>query len=226
LGTTQTRVIGGENCISDTSPVVQLVVLDEEDNPVSCSATMISSKQGITAAHCFADFFVASAFIEIGVRKILVNRFTIHPKVETRGNLTFNDIAIFELDEDSPFAPTQIGAGLSVSVGDTMYIYGYGETSEGPVSAGTLRGGKMIVSEVDENFIRARFIEGTQNSCRGDSGGPAFLDVEGRLQQVGVISSGTLEDCSIGDETIFINLQGDSAVKFINEQLPQSELDG
>lgn len=213
------KIINGEPCNQQLGPVVKLTTLDEEDNPKICSALMISPTTAITAWHCF-DEFVFSAYVTIGEEKRAVGNFYLNPLAEVLPNgVVKNDLAVFEIEEGDtvPNFITNISKRL-LNVGDVIEVYGFGRF-DSETSSGVLRKGKMTISSIDNNFIRAKYDGTGQNTCYGDSGGPAFLVNGDDLELVGILSSGTNYSCLAGDESYFVNLQSPESQTFLAEYL-------
>ncbi len=130
-----------------------------------------------------------------------------------------NDLAIFLLDQDAPapFVPATIDADTAIPEGEELVLAGFGRTI-GPGNSsttysddtGTLR---QAVSEVlsgidlatahEHLLIAKRLAVGSAaygdawnnavGACSGDSGGPAFRNVNGRSLLRGALSSGALD---------------------------------
>ena len=102
-----------------------------------------------------------------------------------------------------------------------MAIFGFGFTENGVVGLGTLRSGEMRVEETDTNHILAIFDGSGSNTCSGDSGGPALAqNGSGAWGIIGITSTGTVEGCGVGDESIFTNLSDPAMLAFIDEIVP------
>lgn len=199
------RIIAGESCTASYVPVVKLTVFDEEDNPTVCSGVVVDSRKVLTAAHCFENF-AQYATVEVrGVAKEVKN-WTLHPDLSQSEDQLLYDVALLELKEDisPPFA--QLLSSSELSVGESIYIYGFGQTSADVSSYGVLHGGKMTLSKVEELLFFADYSGQGSNTCHGDSGGPAFVLREGKLMLAGLTESGTQENCQIGDRAVFTNL--------------------
>jgi hypothetical protein len=111
-----------------------------------------------------------------------------------------NDIGILVFDPGTASAEQIYNFGNQVANGDTIRLVGLGcndlDTRRG---AGVKRTGTNAVAFVDDyiNFLTprnySRGILGPSNragSCFGDSGGPAFAEVDGELKIVGVTHAG------------------------------------
>jgi hypothetical protein len=112
-----------------------------------------------------------------------------------------NDIAVFVLDREVPVTPAIISRKTPAK-GQTISLIGYGTTAETLGDAGT----KRIATNTIKDLWATRFsYDGTGggegNTCKGDSGGPAFASIEGREVQVGVTSAGVKPCGTLGYST-------------------------
>lgn len=173
-----------------------------------CTATAISPRVLLTAAHCLtgpADQTVAfvgtslscgSGFNSLRDR-LLVSGYVVHEKYHEDANsqeFSVNDIALVFLAEDlSPSYPIfKITNPAAVADTGPLYFWGFGDIRNGTsAGAGILR--KTEVSENDyEVLLERKKVLVRQNKghgiCHGDSGGPAFVTVDGHLEILGVNS--------------------------------------
>jgi hypothetical protein len=105
-----------------------------------------------------------------------------------------------------------------VVAADEIQIFGFGTTESGTL--GQLFSGEMRVSSVTPDHLISSFSGQGSNTCTGDSGGPAFLTVNGRVGIVGLTSSGFREDCAAGDTSLFANVQSADYFGFIRSVVP------
>ncbi|NDC39010.1 MAG: hypothetical protein EBZ48_13325 [Proteobacteria bacterium] len=100
--------------------------------------------------------------------------------------------------------------------GDLLAIFGFGYNENGAVGLGTLRSGQMRVEETDTNHILAIYDGNGSNTCSGDSGGPALAqNATGAWGIIGITSTGSVETCGVGDNSIFTNLADPQMIGFI-----------
>ena len=104
------------------------------------------------------------------------------------------DFGLLELESEALVEPTWFRRG-EITVedeGTEMRSVGYGATSGSGSGSGTRRSTDLILDEVDEMFLIAN--TGTSNEdgqiCSGDSGGPQFVEEDGRWVQWAVHSWG------------------------------------
>ncbi len=131
-----------------------------------------------------------------------------------------HDIAILIFDEAVAQSHQIHGFRNSIATGETIRLVGLGcnslETRRG---AGVKRTGTNVVAAINDyiNFLTpsnyARGILGPSNragSCFGDSGGPAFAEVNGELLIVGVTHAGGYSGGNLISEYINVANRSDN----------------
>lgn len=104
-----------------------------------------------------------------------------------------NDVGVILLEEPIPSYMTPVTiADISVNVKDQEAILaGYGVTKNRNTNdTGTLRTITSKFSGANGSIARVSHGGWFQGICAGDSGGPAYVDVDGELQLVGAASTG------------------------------------
>jgi hypothetical protein len=205
---------GGVECFQETGIVLKLRLRDEEDNTKICSAILIAPNKALTAGHCF-DEFIFSADGELNGKVVPAKNIIYHPEMREVKERVVNDLAIVEFADDLVKELPKFKIGAELEKGDEIYIYGYGADGEMEASAGVLRAGEMTLDLITSDFLFATYNGSNQNVCRGDSGGAAFVWEGGKMVLVGVTSTGSREDCDVGDVSAFVNLNSQSARDFL-----------
>jgi hypothetical protein len=156
-----------------------------------CTGTLISARVVVTAGHCIGpstEVFFGSA--PPTGETIAIAEQIAHPEFDI-SNLT-NDIGLLLLADEAPPAATPwplVRRPLDQSfVGAPLRLVGFGRTSSTDVEPTQKREGTSVIAEVEE--ARFRFGPSPSQTCSGDSGGPAFLTIDGQEQLGGVTSSG------------------------------------
>ena len=206
-----------------SEPVVKAVFYDEENNPSECSGVLIAHHKVLTAAHCINEMTFSGKVAVTGSEYRAV-KIVKHPQFRFDGKVFHHDIAVLTIENDLAIDPAQFDSSVTPSVDERIHIYGFRLTSKKDeiMSNLQLRGGSMVASSIDGEFIHAKFDGTGHNSCVGDSGGPVFIERNGSFWLVGLVSSGTRKDCGAGDTSVFTLLGTEENLKFWQEQLAES----
>lgn len=168
-----------------------------------CTGTLISKNLIMTASHCVADlnskdevkvFFGGSSLKKINGKSLYkVEDFITHPDYLNKWQADqhlFNDIALVKLAQDAPegFTPVEIlDKSYKLTQGQEILLAGYGVIDDEQMSAA-----------VSLNFVHVPFVSlhkesllitdqrNSKGACAGDSGGPAYLESNGKLMVFGV----------------------------------------
>lgn len=185
------------------------------DGAGMCTGTFVSDRAVLTAAHCLSQSGRYSFMTSEGTF------YTFTKLVMGSGSVDDpNDIGILIFDAGSAKSDQIYGFGNQVATGDVIRLVGLGcndlVTRGG---AGVKRTGTNVVAFIDDyiDFLTpqnySRGILGPSNragSCFGDSGGPAFAQVNGELKIVGVTHAGGTMDQDLISEYINVATRSDN----------------
>jgi len=197
-------IVGGDRV--ETSSLVgrSTVGIYESKIGYICSGTLIGRNLVLTAAHCVDPKAKNLAVIfSPEMRKARrnqirpVTQWMVHP--EYSGNVQakdMSDIAVLRFDGEAPagFEPAPLLLDRNyLRNGQRTIVAGYGLNWTIGIhrGAGTLRTTRLPMDDV--NFSETEVLLGQsirRGICSGDSGGPAYLEVQGRLYVWGVASRG------------------------------------
>jgi uncharacterized protein (TIGR03382 family) len=195
IGKTRSAIVGGTEESAD--PAVVAIYVGPAQ---ACSGSIIAKNLVLTAGHCAVnDALLTVPGVSVlfgenadadGAREIYVKKWVKHPKYTGEGNPY--DVAIFTLEKDvTDVAPmTLIGTPIgSAAIGTPIRHVGYGENDEKNQSGEGLKRTATYPIHRIEPFLLWSGGTGEQ-TCEGDSGGPALLMDNGVEKIVGVVSGG------------------------------------
>lgn len=228
------QIIGGSEVTAE-SPVASstVAVLAAVGEGLSiCTGSLLDNDLVVTAAHCIdpsADKLVVSFRRDITGEGLVVpvKAVVVHPGYAEHANTNVDndDIALIRIDTQLPsgFAPAELLEDASaLEVGRQVTLAGFGTTTGDPTAtesgSGKLRETKIKIS--DPNFGATEvLLDQThgKGACHGDSGGPAFVKVRGKLKLFGVTSRGEGGEkaAECGESVVYTNIL--AQMNFLNK---------
>jgi MYXO-CTERM domain-containing protein len=208
VGSTGEPIIGGATDSGDPSVMLLIGQRPNSASASLCTASVISPHVLLTAAHC----------VDPAVLMASDYRFSVFPGGDISSLKPADLLSVKETHFDPQFNPSQFGltnghdiavvimanalsqAPLPVNraplqdsmVGQPLRIVGYGVSDGNDTSgqtAGVRRSATTVLDSLTANFVKIG--DPSHNTCEGDSGGPAFLTINGVEQIVGITSFGT-----------------------------------
>lgn len=211
VSNSQSGIIGGSN-MTQTSPLKKTIVAvyDAYEGQL-CTGSLITPNVVLTAAHCIGQINEAMYILfDTELKKDSIVRqadmVAISPLWEKRQNelLDTGDVALIHFKGTLPDGYQAIGllpSSKHLVNGATVTLAGFGisngVTKQG---SGTLR--QVNVTIADNNYSKTEVkLDQRQGrgACHGDSGGPAYIKVDGYIYLWGITSRGVddaKDDCS------------------------------
>jgi len=192
--------IRGGTPVASTSSVARSTVAIGEAGKIHCTASLLSSSIAVTAAHCLnqrgrIDIRFREGYeLILGSVRLPIVAWRVHPDRTAGGSSPAGegDIAVVRFVGALPegYGPASIlPKERKLTPGTLVRLAGYGRTEESALD----KAGPGL-REVTVPVLRARpgsyeiHLEqrGGAGACKGDSGGPGFLEQNGQLYLWGV----------------------------------------
>ncbi len=220
-------IIGGQQVAASNALAHGVVALYDVQQKALCTASIVSDKYLITAAHCVRPGQTSNLRVVYGTD--ITNKASIAAVGTVLGALqspgwaanqnkaqNTGDIAIVRLAAPPPAGFAKVSLLTDASAlqnGVNVLIAGYGITVGHPDPNSKDDNGAGVLRSVVTRITNATFsasevmldeFQGQKGACHGDSGGPAYVQVNGQMMLFGVTSRGTDQFCTNG--VIYTNI--------------------
>jgi V8-like Glu-specific endopeptidase len=217
-------IIGGTTDTADSAVVLVFAQQPGSTSGSLCTGEVISPHVVLTAAHCVspvevgqgAQFivFTGSDFNNQASGQTLSVKET-HPNPTWDSNNLpgGHDVGIVILNNPTTIKPLPYLRNNVMTqnmVGQSVRFVGYGlDNAAAQTGAGVKR--QTVTTLSDFNTVLLHFADGTHETCNGDSGGPALMQINGGDTIVGTTSYGDVNcaqggyDTKVDSETTFID---------------------
>lgn len=165
-----------------------------------CTGTLVGPTKVLTAAHCLAGATLPSLAFGIGSSagssptvQVEIASASVHPQYLHNGQRPVAyDLAVLNLARAvTEVVPSVITSDAATGfVGKQMTLIGYGADADGVTGAGIRKLARVTVQGVSAQSLDYSYAG--MGACKGDSGGPAFVEKAGAMVQVGVTSWGSV----------------------------------
>jgi secreted trypsin-like serine protease len=200
--TSTNAILGGKEDPNDPSVVAIYAKVPGADKGGLCTGEVVSPTVVLTAAHCTLEDEIGEGAVwhvipGPGIKDVPEDQWLEVEKVDHDPAFDINnvtaghDVGVIVLKKPTDIKPLKVNRKPldAAQVGQNVRLVGYGlDDGINQTGAGIKREVEVPIDGLDKNLIETgTFMQG---SCNGDSGGPAFLNIDGEETIVGVTSYG------------------------------------
>lgn len=205
-----TSIVNGRPVALKDSFRFHTVSVGPKEEP-QCTAVVIEENFVLTAAHCvdviegtFVHFgldFAAGTSVRRPIKRVIGHPDYCSQCTEDVKMGDTADIAIVEFEGNLPpgFQPAKLAEPKEAAPGTIITLAGFGANEKGEYET-IMKATEVPLKELGSSEFSTD--ESKAGSCNGDSGGPAFIKVNGEYQLLGLTSRGDARCRQIGIYTI------------------------
>lgn len=191
VATSEQSIIGGVTDVGDPCVIAVFAHAPGATSGSLCTGTVVGAQTVLTAAHCVDPAIVGAGQVfeilsgtSLALPGIVASSTLFDPAWNPANLGAGHDIGIVHTPGLLPFPTCPIGLLQNVPT----RLVGYGSNTHTNAGVGIKR--TVTTNLVAVNAILAQFGNSNQQTCHGDSGGPAFQVLNGVEVVVGVTSFG------------------------------------
>lgn len=216
----EVSIVGGRIALEEEFPWMAELISDNEH---LCGASLINEYWVISAGHCGIGDPTSGINPpdKVIINSIYRNNTSIYSEeieIDTiipfpgysLTSLHIDDISLIRLKTPSTINPISINSVDTslIIIGDTVLTMGWGITNPSGNYTNELRIAQPLLKQINPKILLAGFDAGEneEGAAAGDSGGPLFVDNNGELSLIGLVSGGSGPTTTEGNPGKFTRL--------------------
>jgi V8-like Glu-specific endopeptidase len=198
-GESSADIIGGKTDAGDPAVVALFAHPANQSSGSLCTATFISQRTLVTAAHCVDpavvgnnnvfDIIFGSNINAAGATSVRAQSTKFDPAFDINALQNGHDVAVVTLAKaQTNITPVPFNTSHTLNTRLPVTLVGFGVNSHSNQGAGVKR--TVQTNIVGINSLLVQIGNSNQQTCHGDSGGPAMQVINGKQTIIGVTSFG------------------------------------